>query len=217
MTIQEFPPVDTADEHGLLAIGGDTEAESLLLAYKSGIFPWPLDGETLAWFCPPQRAVLFLEEFRISKNLKRDLKKKNFTFSINQKFKEVLQNCASSEFRKPGTGTWISEDVIEGYLEFHKAGYAHSIEVYEHGELVGGQYGVSIGNMWAGESMFYKVSNASKASLCFLVEYLLERGVQWIDCQVLNPFTESFGAKEVSREEFLKLLKKEVEKPISLF
>ena len=215
--ITKFPPISEADEHGLLAIGGDLEVGSLLLAYRSGIFPWPFNKNFLAWFSPPQRAVLFLDEFHVSRSLKKDLKKSEFIITIDQAFPEVIQRCAEMKNRKDQTGTWITDEMIEGYIEFHRAGYAHSVETWLDGKLVGGHYGVSIGKFYAAESMFYRAPNASKAGLVFIAEYLQERGISWIDFQALNPFTESIGAREIERAEFIKLLKVAVKSRKKLF
>ena len=205
--ILEFPPVQNADKNGLLAIGGDLEVGSLLLAYRSGIFPWPFDEETLAWFSPPQRAILFFDNFHISRSLEKARNKTTFTFSIDGDFKGVMRHCAELKNRSRQHGTWITPDVIESYYKLHKEGCAHSFECYDGEELVGGVYGVSIGKMFAAESMFYRRPNASKFALCNLIDYLKLQGATWIDVQVLNPFTQKLGAIDVPRREFMKLLK----------
>ena len=206
MVIKRFPPIEIADSSGLLAIGGDLELESLLLAYSSGIFVWPPEPEVLAWFSPNPRAILFLDDFKIPKSLKKFLKTANFTFAINQNFERVIRSCSEITNRGDQHGTWITESVISAYIELHKARHCHSFETYLDGELVGGLYGVSINGMFAGESMFYRVENASKAAFCFLVENLKAQNCAWIDCQVLTPLLESFGTSEVERDSFLKLL-----------
>lgn len=207
MTILEFPALSEADENGLLAVGGDLELDSLLLAYSSGIFPWPINSKILAWFSPPQRALLFLDEFHVSRSLAKEQKKECYTFSIDRDFEQVMENCAASKNRAKQNGTWITKEMRRAYLELHAHGYAHSIECYKEEKLIGGLYGVSIGKMFAGESMFHTSSNGSKLSLAFLVDYLRKKNVAWLDCQIMTPFLRSMGAREVEREEFIKLLK----------
>jgi len=217
MVIAAFPTVENADEHGLLAVGGDLDVDSLLLAYKSGIFPWPLTSEQLAWFAPPKRALLFIAEAHTSKSLKKFLKKCPYRISINRDFESIIRRCSEIDNRKRQSGTWISEEVVNGYIALHKAGYAHSIEVYEDSTLAGGLYGVAIGAMFAGESMFYKKTNASKVALHFLIQYLRERNVKWIDCQVMTPLLKSFGAREIERQEFMCLLEAALVEKLNLF
>ena len=217
MTILAFPPVDEADEHGLLAIGGDLEIDSLLLAYRSGIFPWPLDEETLAWFAPERRTVLFLDKLHIAQSLRKEQRRSKFTFAFNKNFEQVIEHCAEVKNRGKQRGTWITSDMIDAYCEFHRAGYCHSIECYEGEDLVGGLYGVSIGAMFAGESMFYRKPNASKLAFIYLCQYLSKRGLPWIDCQIMTPFLASFGAEEVSRAAFLKLLLEQTSRKLSVF
>lgn len=207
MTILEFPPLESAQKSGLLCIGGDLEVDSLLLAYTSGIFPWPPDDETLAWFAPPKRAVIFFEEFHISKSLKRELNKKRFDFRVNSDFSAVIDACAKVKNRKIGEGTWITDEMMAAYTELSRTGYALSFETYLDGKLAGGFYGVSIGKFFAAESMFYHVEDAGKVAFCMGREWLEPRGVKWIDCQVINPHTARFGAREVKREQYMKMLR----------
>lgn len=211
MVIERFPPLEYADPHGLLAVGGDLEPESLLLAYRSGIFPWPLAEDLLTWFSPPQRAIMFLNQFRIPDRLKRYARKQKFEFALNTCFSQVIQKCAEMKNRGNQQGTWITEDILEAYIAFHQAGYAHSIECFQAGSLVGGLYGVRIGQMFAAESMFFRVSNSSKLCLCLLVQILKQQAIPWFDCQVLTPVTEQFGALELPRDKFLTLLKIQLE------
>lgn len=206
MAITSFPSVETADEDGLVAVGGDLEPASLLLAYRSGIFPWPLDEDLLAWFSPPQRAVLFLDEFHISRKLRKEIAHTTFETSMDRSFREVIERCAEVKNRGIQGSTWITKEIIEAYCRLFSMGACHSFESYQHGQLVGGIYGVRIGRFFAAESSFYRVSNASKVAMVRLVEYLREQGISWFDCQVLTPFSEGFGAREISREEFMDLL-----------
>lgn len=206
MVIKRFPPVESADEHGLLAIGGDLAPESVLLAYTNGIFPWPVDGETLAWFSPPERAVIFLDEFRPPKRLKRSLKKATFTSMRDSQFTRVMEECAQVVNRGDQDGTWITGEMISAYTSLFELGHCHSFETYLNGDLVGGIYGIQIGKFFAAESSFFRVSDASKFAMCSMVEYLRGLKISWFDCQVLTPFSESFGAREIPRSEYMKLL-----------
>lgn len=221
MVVVAFPPVSDADDYGLLAVGGDLEVESLLLAYRNGIFPWPSDEQYeqdfIPWYAPPKRALLFLEEFRLSRSLEKALKRNEFTFSVNTNCPRVIAECAQASNRRGSSGTWITEAMVQAYTDLHYAGYCHSVECYRDKELVGGLYGVSIGGMFAGESMFYKETNASKLALCWLVSFLKQQKVHWIDCQQLTPLFETLGAREISRDEFMSLLEKEVDRSVRLF
>jgi leucyl/phenylalanyl-tRNA--protein transferase len=208
MAIIAFPPVETADDDGLLAIGGDLEVESLLLAYRSGIFPWPINEGILAWFAPPERAVIFLDEFHIPRRLQRELHRSDFSIRIDCDFTEVLTRCAEVKNRGSQNSTWITPEIISAYSELHTLGFAHSFETYHNDVLVGGLYGVRLGGFFAAESSFYRMSNASKVAMITLVEYLQKEGISWFDCQVLTPFSESFGAREIPRSDFMKLLGK---------
>ena len=211
MVVKQFPPIETADADGFLGIGGDVDPETLILAYKSGIFLWPPSPEYLAWFSPPKRAILYLDDFKINSRLKRDLKARNYHLKINTSFDSVIRNCSKPRLHQPST--WITEDVIKGYSELHKMKYCHSFETYLENELVGGLYGISIGQMFAGESMFSFKSSASKFALVALIEHLKSQNVPWIDCQVMTPLFESFGAKNIKRSEFIKLLEIQIAKP----
>ena len=213
--IVEFPPVETADpETGLLAFGGDLTVDSLELAYRSGVFPWPAENQPILWFAPPERAIIEFAEFKISKRLERSLNKPQFTFRVNSNFAKVIKNCASRTKSKNHQGTWLTNEMINAYIEFHKAGFAQSFEVLNgNGELVGGLYGVLINKYFAGESMFYKETNASKFALIQTVEYLKTFEISWMDVQILNPFLATFGTKEISRDLFMKKLKQALNEP----
>lgn len=206
MTILRFPPLETASPEGLLAIGGDLEVPSLILAYQNGVFPWPTEDYPLLWFAPPQRAVLKFRDLEIPKRMRRELKGKQFYFDIDRNFESVIVHCAAGLTRK-SIGTWITPWIVEAYLRFHQAGFAHSFECYDSaGDLVGGLYGVAMGGMFAGESMFFLSSGASKATLLFAVETLQERGAQWMDVQMMTPLLQRMGTKEIPREEFMAML-----------
>lgn len=218
MAIEAFPPLETADEYGLLALGGDLSVESLLLSYRNGIFPWPTsEVDLIPWFAPKLRCILKLENFHISKSLLKLSKRGIYTFAVNRDFPAVIKYCANVSNRTGESGTWITQGMIDAYIDLHKAGYAHSIECYRKSSLVGGLYGVSIGHMFAGESMFHLESNTSKLSLLYLVELLRLKDVKWIDCQQLTPLLASFGAEVIFRDEFMKMLGKAVGKRGNLF
>lgn len=205
--VTKFPPVEWADESGLLAIGGDLGIETLRSAYTNGIFPWPIEGEPVYWFAPPQRAILEFDELRISPRLLRYLKNAGFTFRVDANFESTIRGCAHSKNRKRKDGTWITGEMIAAYCEFHRRGYAHSFETYnDKNELVGGMYGVLIDKFFAGESMFYAQPNASKFALTEAIRYLQSRGLTWMDVQTLTPLLTRFGAKEIPRGEFMKKL-----------
>ena len=209
MPIKEFPDINLADEHGLLALGGDLEIESLLLAYKSGIFPWPLDEEYLTWFSPPKRAILFFENFKVNNSLKKAIKNTPYEIKINTNFEQVIINCAKAK-RPKQNGTWITDEMITAYINLHNAGFADSYEVYIDQKLVGGIYGVRINNLFSAESMFHKTTNASKIALYSLVHDLKYKGFTFIDCQVQNPFLETLGVIEIKRDDYLKILNKAI-------
>lgn len=200
----EFPPLETANTYGMLAVGGDLSVERLKLAYSKGIFPWYSEGEPIVWYAPKNRMVLFPNEFKISKSFRRVLNKQHFKVTFNQSFKEVMSNCKTIDRIKQGEyGTWITDAMQEAYIKLHKTGIAKSVEVWENNTLVGGMYGVEVNHVFCGESMFSKVSNASKIALHYLVnqtEYNL------IDCQIYNDHLASLGAREIDRDEFIKLL-----------
>ncbi|KAF2079689.1 leucyl/phenylalanyl-tRNA--protein transferase [Flavobacterium sharifuzzamanii] len=203
-----FPPVEEADEEGILAIGGDLSPERLLLAYKSGIFPWFNEGEPILWWAPDPRMVLFFDELVISKSMRKILNKKMFKVTYNKSFREVISNCQQIK-REGQEGTWISDEMIEAYCKLHEEGVAKSVEVWQDDALVGGLYGIDLGkgNIFCGESMFSKVSNASKTAFIALALYLKKENYKLLDCQVYNPHLESLGCREIDREEFMSILK----------
>lgn len=202
-----FPSVNLADKNGLLAIGGDLSAERLLLAYKSGIFPWYNSGEPIIWYSPDPRMVLFPKNLKISKSMKQIIRKNQFRATFNQNFSEVISNCKNS-YREGQGGTWITDEMEQAYIKLHQLGVAKSVEVWEGNELVGGLYGIDLGHVFCGESMFSKVSNASKFAFVYLVQKLEKEHYTLIDCQVYNAHLASLGADEISRETFLTYLKK---------
>lgn len=216
MAIVEFPPVETADEDGLLAVGGDLEPESILLAYSNGIFPWPLDEKLLAWFAPPQRAVIFIDEFHIGRSLKKALRREGFTCSVDRDFSKVIASCAEVQNRGEQGSTWITDELRDAYTQLHSLGFAHSFETYLGDTLVGGIYGVQLGRFFAAESSFYRRDNASKAAMISMVEYLRQQGIAWFDCQVLTSFSASFGAREIPRSDFMQLLGASTKQPGNL-
>jgi len=192
-------------EGGLLAMGGDLSPERIWFAYQNGIFPWFNPEDDILWWCPDPRFVLFPEDLKISKSMKKILREGKFTFTENKCFEEVMKNCQAAE-RKGQDGTWITDEMIKSYSTLHRYGKAKSIEVWENDELVGGLYGVDLGHIFCGESMFAKVSNASKAGFIYFVEKYKNQ-YQLIDCQVYTEHLASLGAKEIPKREFLKILK----------
>lgn len=206
-----FPPVESADEDGFLCWGGDLEPDTLRAAYTGGIFPWPIPKQPLLWFAPPQRALLFFDEFHVSRSLQK-LLRRPWQVRFDTDFRGVMTACARAP--RPGQrGTWITKPMIEAYARLHQLGAAHSIEVYLENELVGGLYGVSFGTFFAGESMFFHESGASKVALFHLVQHLKAQGATWLDCQMMTPLFESFGAREVPRGEFMRLLQEATAQP----
>jgi len=198
-----FPDSAFADPDGLLAIGGDLSKERLLLAYHNGIFPWFSEGDPICWFAPQQRCVIFPAHLKISKSMKKVLRDKVFTITTNTVFAEVIKNCAVIA-RKAQDGTWITKDMRKAYIGLHQEGFAHSVEVWQEGRLVGGLYGIKINQVFCGESMFSLVSNASKAALIWLCE---NPAYKMIDCQLPNDHLLSLGAEMIPRTKYLQLLK----------
>jgi leucyl/phenylalanyl-tRNA--protein transferase len=200
-----FPHPYTADEDGLLAIGGDLDPERLLLAYRFGIFPWYNKSPILWWFTHP-RFVLFPSELKVAKSMRSYFNQEKFRVTYNQRFHEVIGQCKQTP-RPDQMGTWINKDIIDSYEKLHEQGYAHSVEVWEHDTLVGGLYGLAIGKIFYGESMFSTVSNASKFGFISLVRVLETKGIQLIDCQQETKHLKSMGARMISKELFWNQLK----------
>lgn len=198
--------METALSDGLLALGGDLSKDRLLLAYRLGIFPW-FEGDYPLWWSPDPRFVLFPEHLKISKSMKTLMRKDVFSFSINQAFEKVIKSCQQVN-RADQEGTWITESVLSAYTELHKEGYAISAEAWQEEQLVGGLYGVLLGRVFFGESMFSQASNASKFAFIKLVEKLKEKSIVLIDCQVYTEHLESLGARMIPRREFVSLLRK---------
>ena len=201
-----FPPVEMADEDGLLAIGGDLSTERLLLAYRKGIFPWYSEDEPICWWTPDPRFILFPDDLKVSKSAKKLLNAPDLQFRFNTDFKGVIENCKTI-YRKGQPGTWISPQVQNAYTRLHESGYAHSAETWQDGILVGGLYGIRLGNIFFGESMFSKIPGASKYAFINYVRMAVKENIQLIDCQVYTRYLESFGARMIKRDEFMAILK----------
>ena len=201
-----FPPVETSSPEGILAFGGDLSSERLLLAYQNGIFPWFNSDEPIIWWSPDPRMVLFLDELKISKSMRNILNRNVFKVTFNQDFSAVIRNC-QKVVRIGQDGTWISEQMIGAYEKLHELGKAKSVEVWQEEELIGGLYGVDLGHVFCGESMFSKVPNASKVAFISLVNQLKSNQYQLLDCQVYNEHLESLGCREIERDEFMAIIK----------
>lgn len=200
-----FPPVHLAEPDGLLAMGGDLSVERLLLAYRNGIFPW-YEGEHILWWSPDPRFVLFPAELKISKSIKPLLNRNEFAFTTNKAFEQVINYC--KETKRPGQeGTWITDEVEKAYCRLHELGHAHSAEVWKDDTLVGGLYGIKMGKVFFGESMFSKLSNASRFAFIKYVQQLKEEGTELIDCQIYTEYLESMGAKMIDRKDFINYLR----------
>lgn len=205
------------DAGGIVGFGGEMSVENLRNAYRSGIFPWAISDLPLPWFCPEKRAILEFSNLHIPKSLKKERRKTDLTLTIDTDFRRVIEKCSHVK-RAHESGTWITEDFIESYTAFHRAGDAHSVEVWDaSGELVGGLYGVDAGGVFCGESMFHTVSNASKFALLFLIEHLQTRGSTWLDVQVMTAHFEVFGATEIPRVKFLDKLAETQTQNLRLF
>jgi leucyl/phenylalanyl-tRNA---protein transferase len=205
-TDTNFPPAQEADEHGIVAIGGDLGRERLINAYRSGIFPWPHEGLPTLWFCPDPRFVLKPEQFVVNETLKKILRRSSLSIKADQNFYSVIKKCAQRK-RKDQDGTWISDEMMQAYLDLHLYGLAHSVEAYDNDLLVGGLYGISLGTIFFGESMFFEQKDASKICLATLVAHLLDWQFSLIDCQVYSQHLEKLGGYFMSRAEFLRDIK----------
>lgn len=198
----DFPPLEAAlkEPNGLLAVGGDLSPERLLNAYRHGIFPWYEDPQPILWWSPDPRVVLYPSKIHISRSLRKILQRREFTVTFDKAFRRVIHGC--STLSQTRTGTWITSDMLNAYIRMHELGWAHSVEVWRGQELVGGLYGMCIGKVFFGESMFSRVSNASKVALATLSEWLVKQGIELIDCQVGNPHLYSMGAEDIGRHDF---------------
>lgn len=200
-----FPPLEAASPEGLLAVGGDLSSDRLLSAYRRGIFPWFSQGQPILWWSPDPRAVLYPAAIRVSRSLRRSLRKSEFSVTTDRVFSKVIARCAQN--RKDQDGTWITQEMQDAYIALHRLGFAHSVETWQAGELVGGLYGVSIGKAFFGESMFSCVSDASKTALVGLAKVLTHSGYHFIDCQIRSAHLDSLGAQSISRAHFAQALK----------
>jgi leucyl/phenylalanyl-tRNA--protein transferase len=204
----EFPPVEICDSEGLLAMGGDLSPERLLHAYHNGIFPWFNDDGLILWWCPDPRMVLYPENLKVSKSMRKVLRNQTFTLTKNTCFERVITECATIE--RPGQdGTWLTPEMLKAYCKLYELGHAHSYEVWFENSLVGGLYGIDLGHVFCGESMFSKMSNASKFAFINMANQLKDKKYALIDCQVYTGHLASLGASEISRTDFLKILKKD--------
>ncbi len=201
-----FPPVEQATPEGLLAIGGDLSSERLLEAYRRGIFPWYSSGQPILWWSPDPRAVLYLDRFKVSRSLKKRMRRNSYDVTLDTCFREVVTACAAPRQKDPVAGTWITREMAGAYHKLHVMGYAHSVETWHDGQLVGGLYGIALGRGFFGESMFSKMSDASKVALATLVDHLKKRGYLFVDCQLPSPHILSLGAVEIPRSRFLQEL-----------
>lgn len=219
MGLIRFPDPKFATAEGIVAVGGDLDPENVLEAYRRGIFPWPIDGLPLVWFSPPERAILEFADLHIPRSLIRERRRTRLQLTIDKDFRAVIRACANAE-RVGESGTWITPEVVRSYTELHRRGVVHSAEAWEDfegGTLVGGLYGVDADGAFAGESMFYLRPNASKLALLFLIEHLRERGLTWMDIQMMTPHMQALGAKLISRERYLEKLAETRARDLKLF
>jgi leucyl/phenylalanyl-tRNA--protein transferase len=203
-----FPPPELANEDGILAVGGDLSPDRLLLAYSEGLFPWFNPDDPILWWSPDPRFILYPQSLKVSKSMRPYFNQKKFRVTFDTQFKEVMTACQLQYRKGQGGGTWITDEMIDSYAELHQMGFAHSVEIWQGDELVGGLYGISLGKIFFGESMFAKVSNASKFGFISLVQKLKELDFWLIDCQQRTKHLESLGGEFISRKEFLSFMKK---------
>jgi leucyl/phenylalanyl-tRNA--protein transferase len=216
VAIIQFPDPRSASPEGIVAIGGELVPDSILAAYRQGIFPWPVEKLPLLWFSPPERGVLEFTDLYVPRSLSRARRRSAFRFTVDRAFSEVIHACAATP--RPGQhGTWITPAVIEAYSLLHAMGITHSVEVWDGERLVGGLYGVDVDGAFAAESMFYREPNASKLALLHLIDHLRSHGLDWIDVQTLTPHMERLGAKVLSRERFLAKLQRTRRRGLRLF
>ena len=208
-----FPPLDFASPEGLLAMGGDLRAERLLEAYRHGIFPWYNEDQPILWWSPDPRAVLFLDKLNISRSLDKTLRRGTFEVRFDTRFREVMQACAAPRKQYPHGGTWITHEMLEAYVHLHELGYAHSVETWHDGTLVGGLYGVALNGIFFGESMFSRATDASKVALVHLVRRLRQWEFSLIDCQLPSQHLLSLGAEKIRRRDFLEHLRDALARP----
>ena len=208
-----FPPVDLASPEGLLAIGGDLRSERLLQAYRTGIFPWYNEGQPILWWSPDPRAVLYPTQLKLSRSLKKTLRQRQFHVTLDQAFVQVMQACAAPRARRPEEGTWITPEMVAAYSRLHQQGHAHSVEAWRGKELVGGLYGVALGGVFFGESMFTRATDASKVAFVHLVQQLQHWGFSLIDCQVSSAHLKTLGAQEIRRRRFMQELELALQQP----
>jgi len=210
LAILAFPPIEEADENGLLAFGGDLEISSLLLAYSQGIFPWPISERyPLAWFSPDPRGVIDFSNLHLPRSLKKSVRQKEWIITFNKCFDRVITECSKLSHRKgesSAQGTWITDEIIRSYNYFHQAGYAYSVEVWLNDDLVGGLYGTRLGRCFSGESMFHTQTDASKIALASLMYFLKSHDINWLDTQMVTSVVESLGGSEIPRDEFIQKL-----------
>ena len=207
-----FPPLEESDENGLLAIGGDLGTERLKAAYSSGIFPWYQDGQPILWWSPDPRMVLYPDKLKVSHSLKQTIKSRRFQVTFDREFARVIDSCSQAT-RSGQDGTWITKEMKNAYIRLHKAGLAHSVETWLDGELAGGLYGVSLGGIFCGESMFHSQADASKVAFYYLVEKLKKWSFEIIDAQVFTSHLQSLGGELIDRKRYVEILNKALEKP----
>lgn len=216
MPVVRFPDPREANSEGVVAVGGDLEPQTLITAYRNGIFPWPVSGLPLLWFSPPRRAVLEFTDLHVGRSLARARRRTRFRFTIDQAFPAVIVSCATTP-RRGEPGTWITPEMQHAYIRLHHMGIAHSVEVWNGSRLVGGIYGVDVDGAFAAESMFHLENDASKLALLYLIDHLARAGLDWLDIQVLTPHLARLGAKELDREVFLKKLQETRARGLVLF